>query len=86
MGEIPENKDALLTRNRLAVALTEQGYPVSPATLSTKASRGGGPPYHLFAGRAIYRWGDALHWAMTLVSLPRRNTSEGDLLDKGFRK
>jgi hypothetical protein len=37
--------------------------PISAKTLSGKATRGGGPPYGLFAGRALYRWGAALDWA-----------------------
>src|SRR5262245_46881544 len=45
MTSIPENLDALLTRDRLAEALTEAGYPTKAKTLATKASRGGGPPY-----------------------------------------
>ena len=47
-------------------------------TLSTKASRGGGPPYQLFGPRVLYRWGDALKWAQARLSTPRRSTSEGD--------
>ena len=43
MTSIPENADALLTRERLADALTEAGYPIKAATLATKASRGGPP-------------------------------------------
>ncbi len=47
-------------------------------TLATKATRGGGPPYSLFSGRALYRWGDALDWARALTTQPRRSTSEAD--------
>ena len=43
MTLIPNNPDALLTRARTAAALTEVGFPTAPATLATKASRGGGP-------------------------------------------
>jgi hypothetical protein len=38
---IPDDPNALLTRDATAVALTESGYPTSPKTLATKASRGG---------------------------------------------
>jgi hypothetical protein len=48
MFEIPDNPDVRLTRERTAEALTALGYPISPRTLSTKATRGGGPPYSLF--------------------------------------
>lgn len=78
MAHIPGNADALLTRERTAEALTEAGYPVRTKTLATKATRGGGPPYSLFSGRALYRWGDALDWARSLTTAPRRSTSEAD--------
>jgi hypothetical protein len=76
---VPENLDALLTRDRVSEALTASGFPTKPKTLSTKASRGGGPPYVLFGQRALYRWGDALAWARARLSKPQRNTSEADL-------
>lgn len=78
MTSVPNSADALLTRESAASALTAAGYPVSPRTLATKATRGGGPPYSLFSGRALYRWGDALDWARSLMSPPRRSTSEAD--------
>jgi hypothetical protein len=78
MSDIPTYLDALLTRERTAGALTAAGYPVSPKTLSTKATRGGGPPYSLFCGRALYRWGDALDWARSLTGSPKCSTSEAD--------
>ena len=43
--------------------LTEAGFPVTEATLATKATRGGGPPFQKFGSRALYRWADALLWA-----------------------
>ena len=79
---IPDNSDTLLTRERAAQALTDAGYPVSPKTLATKATRGGGPLYSLFSGRALYRWGDALDWARSLTSSPRRSTAEADVQRK----
>jgi hypothetical protein len=59
---IPDSKDALLRRKATAAALNEAGYPMSPATLATKASRGG----------------EALAWAQTRLTTPRRSTSESD--------
>lgn len=47
-----------------------------PKTLSTKASRGGGPPYYKFGSRALYRWADALAWAEARLGPPRCSTSE----------
>src|ERR1700693_871561 len=75
---IPAAPDALLTRNQTAAALTEAGYPTSPATLSTKASRGGGPIYRRFGNRALYKWEDLLAWAESQTSSPRRSTSEAE--------
>ena len=80
MTSSPNSADALLTREAVANALTAAGFPVSPRTLATKATRGGGPPYCLFSGRALYRWGDTLEWARSLMSPPRRSTSEADVL------
>ena len=75
---IPSNPDALLTREAVAAALKAAGYPVAPATLATKATRGGGPPYRLFSSRALYRWADALDWARANTTAPRCSTSEAD--------
>jgi hypothetical protein len=71
---IDENK--LLGRADAAKALTAAGFPVSPATLATRATRGGGPRYRLFGRRPLYRWGDALEWARGRLSEPVSNTSE----------
>lgn len=72
----PPPSDALLTRERVAAALTAHGYTISPRTLATKACRGGGPPYVFFNSRALYRWADALAWAQAMTSRPTSNTSE----------
>ena len=76
--KIPESPDALLPRKDTAESLTAAGYPVKPATLATKATRGGGPPYQLFGTKPLYRWGDSLAWAESRLSPPRRSTSEAD--------
>jgi hypothetical protein len=76
MTLIPENSDALLSREKTADALTAAGYPVSPATLATKATRGGGPPYQLFGRKPLYRWGNSLAWAQSKLSAPCASTSE----------
>jgi hypothetical protein len=73
---IPQNPDALLGRKETADALTEAGYRVAEATLTTMASRGGGPPYQRFGPRALYRWGDSLAWARSRLSAPRRSAAE----------
>ena len=73
------SSDTLLGRIEGACALSKAGYPTSPATLSTKASRGGGPLYRKFGRRALYRWADLLEWAEGQMSPPLRNTSEADV-------
>jgi hypothetical protein len=75
-SNLADGLNTLLTRNQLAAALTEVGYVTSPATLSTKATRGGGPPFSKWGPRAMYRWGDALAWAEGRLSAPRHSTSE----------
>jgi hypothetical protein len=72
------NPDMMLTRDAAAEALKAAGYPVAPKTLATKATRGGGPPYAVFCGRALYRWSDLLTWARATARAPRRSTAEAD--------
>lgn len=75
---IPENPDALLTRDAVAAALTATGFPVKPKTLATKATRGGGPPFRHFGARVLYKWSDALAWAEAQLSPLHCSTSECD--------
>ncbi len=70
------NPTALLTRDAVATALTDAGFPISGATLATKATRGGGPPFRLFGRRPLYEWGAALGWAQSRLSEPATTTSE----------
>src|SRR5262249_36410921 len=67
--------DTKLTRRQAAKAFTASGVPLSKKTLSTKAWRGGGPPYHLFGKIAIYTWGTLEAWALPERGEPPR--SEG---------
>ncbi|MFI5022641.1 MAG: DNA-binding protein [Alphaproteobacteria bacterium] len=76
--QVPDNPEALLTRDQTAAALTASGFPTKPKTLATKATRGGGPPYRLYCGRALYRWSDVIAWARTQLSEPQRSTAEAD--------
>jgi len=76
MVVIPDNPDARLRRKPTAEALTAAGYPCSPQTLATQATRGGGPLYQLFGRIPLYRWRDSLVWAEGKLSPPRRSTSE----------
>ena len=75
---IPDDPETLLTRDRTAEALTEAGFPTAPATLATKACRGGGPPFRRFGARPLYRWGDALAWARSKLGPVMASTSEAD--------
>ncbi len=77
---VPQALDTLLTRDAVAVALTEAGYPVSAATLATKATRGGGPEYQLFNRRPLYRWGKALSWAESRLSKPMSSSSSSKII------
>jgi hypothetical protein len=79
-NSIPDDLDALLTRDRTAEALTEAGFPIKAKTLATKATRGGGPPFSKFGLRVLYRWNDALSWAEGRLTAPQCNTSEQDLV------
>ena len=73
----PEISDeALLTRHATAAALTDAGYPTSPATLATKATRGGGPPFRRYGFRPLYKWADALRWAQSRLGPLICSTSE----------
>ena len=69
---------AQLTRLAAAQALTNAGYPISVATLTTKATRGGGPPFRKWGTRVLYTWSETLAWAESKVSSRRRSTSDAD--------
>ncbi|MFI4948006.1 MAG: hypothetical protein ACHQC9_04330 [Alphaproteobacteria bacterium] len=70
--------DTLLTRRAAAAALTEAGFQTAPATLARKASVGGGPAYHRYGPRVVYRWSDLLDWARSRLGPPIRSTAELD--------
>jgi hypothetical protein len=70
------DEDKLFTRDQVAQNLTDEGFPTKAKTLATKATRGGGPPYRNYSGRALYRWGDALEWAKSQLGPVVCSTSE----------
>jgi hypothetical protein len=74
LGSIPADKR--FTRRQLAKALTDCGLPTSEKTLSTKASRGGGPPYQRYGKLAIYTWESSVEWALSEMGAPARSASE----------
>jgi hypothetical protein len=75
---IPSNRDVMLGRRDTAEALTEAGYPIAEATLATRASRGGGPPFRKFGRYPRYQWGHSLDWAQSRCTPLVRSTSELD--------
>lgn len=77
-GPIPDDPDRLLTRVDCAAALTAAGFPTSPKTLATKASRGGGPPFRRWGSKPLYTWGTSLSWAKARLGPPIRSTSEAN--------
>jgi hypothetical protein len=54
---------ARLTRRDTAAALTAAGFPTAEATLTTLASRGGGPDFVRYGKYALYDLETALAWA-----------------------
>jgi hypothetical protein len=77
MAELRElAPDTLLRRAELAAALTQACFPISTATLATKAVRGGGPPFRYFGRIPLYPWGAGLEWAQSRLSPLVASTSE----------
>jgi hypothetical protein len=60
--------DSWLTRREASIALKElEGLDVSPATLASLATRGGGPRYRVFMNVAKSQWRDLRQWAQSRV-------------------
>jgi hypothetical protein len=68
--------ESLLRRRECAAALTAMGFPISPATLASLATRGGGPPFRRFSRYVIYRWDEVLEWAQGRTTKAVGSTSE----------
>jgi hypothetical protein len=68
--------ETLLGRAQVGAALRARGIRVSPTTLATKATRGGGPPFRIFGKQAVYRWADVVAWVLETMGEPARTTSE----------
>jgi hypothetical protein len=83
MTTIPDDPEALLTARQLSAALTQAGYRIAPATLNTRVSRGGGPPYQKWNVTRLYRWGTALAWAQGRLGPPARTSAEHRRLSRG---
>ena len=76
VNECPMRHRKKLRRKEFAAALTNEGYKIAPATLSTLASRGGGPPFRKFGRYPIYDFEEGLDWARNRCSPPVTSTSE----------
>jgi hypothetical protein len=70
------NADTMLSDTQASEALAETGLRVAPATLQTKRSRGGGPPFVKFGVHVRYRWGSLLAWAQAQLTPEVDNTAE----------
>jgi hypothetical protein len=68
--------ETLFRRKSAAEALTEAGFPISPDTLATMNTRGGGPPVEYWGRIPLYRWGPMIGWARSRLTGPVRNSSE----------
>jgi hypothetical protein len=77
MAPHPEKR---LTRKQLASELSAEGFLISAGSLSTLASRGGGPPYQRFGRLALYRWESALSWAKA------RGASYGSTSERDYQR
>jgi hypothetical protein len=80
--EASEHPETLLTRKQAAAALQALGFPISPSTLATKASRPtpcAGPPYRKFGTRPLYRLSDLLTWAEARLGPAVTSTSEAEV-------
>ena len=64
-------------RREIAEFLRARGFPVASRQLEKMASLGGGPPYRIFARKALYEPNEVLMWAKGRMSSPRHHTSEG---------
>jgi hypothetical protein len=70
------DNDRPLRRHELAEFLTHAGYRISQATLSTLATRGGGPPMTYWGRLPLYDRSAALAWAKTRAGEPVTSTAE----------
>jgi hypothetical protein len=53
------------------------GLPVAETSLSTFATRGGGPPYFIWNGKAVYEEGALRAWVQSRMQQPTSRTARG---------
>jgi hypothetical protein len=63
-------------RKEAAQYLTERGYRTAHATLAKLECLGGGPTFHSFGRKPLYREADLIAWAEARTTGPRRSTSD----------
>lgn len=68
------DEDLLMLTGDAARYLQGRGVPVSPATLESKRSRGGGPVFEKVLSRALYRRSALDEWAEKIRSGPLART------------
>ena len=74
-GEVDMSLDTpegLLTRDAVAVALTEAGFPTSASTLAAMKCRGGGPPFKVYGRTPLYQLSPCLDWAKRRSTHPNK--------------
>lgn len=72
-----EQKEFLITEE-VSELLTIKGFPTTAKYLGKLASVGGGPEYHKFAARRLYRPSKVLDWARSRVTGPFAHTADAD--------
>jgi hypothetical protein len=75
---LPPEGEKLLSRKDAAELLTRMGFKISPATLATKATRGGGPTFQSWGNKPLYQIDNLMVWAKSRLKKPRQSTSERD--------
>jgi hypothetical protein len=56
--------DTLLSTEELSAAFAELNLPLAVATLVTRRTLGGGPPFEKYGKWVRYRWGKARNWRL----------------------
>ena len=67
-----------LTRPEAAAWLRERGLPISPATLATRVTRGGGPVAYRFGSTVVYPIEALAEWAEAQLRPAGRHASRAE--------
>ncbi len=65
-----------LSRCESAEHLKALGFPTTKKTLDKLATVGGGPRFHKFGSRVLYRPEDLIEWAQSRLSASKSSTSD----------